>query len=85
MENTSRFVFTEKVKNGKKEFSHRFGNQKNIVFQQSTRGNFFVNIYDNRPNFSGRISFLFEEAVQFSELVPQLEMLKEHFKVSVFS
>ncbi|VDI33605.1 Hypothetical predicted protein [Mytilus galloprovincialis] len=43
-------------------------------------GNFFVNIYDNRPNFNGRLSLAFEEAVQFSELVSQLEMLKENYK-----
>ncbi|CAG2230953.1 unnamed protein product [Mytilus edulis] len=54
---------------------------KNVVLQQSAMGNFFVNIYDNRPNFNGRLSLAFEEAVQFSELVSQLEMPKENFKV----
>ncbi|CAG2212307.1 unnamed protein product [Mytilus edulis] len=47
---------------------------KKCCFATIRYGNFFVNIYDNRP-------IAFEEAVQFSELVSQLEMLKENFKV----
>ncbi|VDH89524.1 Hypothetical predicted protein [Mytilus galloprovincialis] len=43
-------------------------------------GNFFVKIYDNRLNVNGRLFLAFEEAVQFSELVSQLEMLKDNFK-----
>ncbi|VDI01548.1 Hypothetical predicted protein [Mytilus galloprovincialis] len=79
-QNGSRFVFMEKSRNGKKEFSHRFGNQKTVVLQRSAMGNFIVNIYDNRPNFNGRLSLALEEAVQFSELVSQLEMLRNFFK-----
>ncbi|XP_063421876.1 uncharacterized protein LOC134706669 [Mytilus trossulus] len=33
-----------------------------------------------KPNFNGRLSLAFEEAVQFSELVSQLEMLRGNFK-----
>ncbi|VDH89525.1 Hypothetical predicted protein [Mytilus galloprovincialis] len=79
-QNGSRFVFMEKSRNGKKKYSHRFGNLKNVVLQQSAMGTFFVNIYDNRLNFNDRLSLAFEEAVQFSELISQLERLKDNFK-----